>query len=246
MVIDGHNHLGGPDKSDGKTQSVNDIIARMDASGVDMAVVFPFNEAEPGASFARCNDFIAAAVHAWPDRLIGFCRLDPNAGRAAVDELVRSIRALGLMGVKLHPTAQDFALDHPVLAEILAAAQDLEVPVVFDTGKKASPPAGIAALASRYPRLAVIMAHMNLYEESVAAARAAPNIFIGTTGYFNLGRLGRAVGELGAERFIAGSDSPYIKMESEMGKFDRIALISERERRLILGENIMTVLNLAK
>lgn len=246
MIIDGHSHLGGPDKNDGKGQSSGEILERMDRAGADMAVVFPFNEAEPGVSFARCNDYIAAEARRHPDRLIGFCRLDPNAGRTAVAELERSVRELGLKGVKLHPTAQDFGLDHPALAEIMEAAQGLGIPVLFDTGKKASPPAGVAALAARYPGLVVIMAHMNLYEETLAAARAARNVFIGTTGYFNIRRLGTAIVELGAERFIAGSDSPYIRMESETGKFGRVTSLNEEERRRILGGNIGKVLNLAR
>ncbi|KAF5411764.1 MAG: hypothetical protein C5S43_02895 [Candidatus Methanocomedens sp.] len=44
VVIDAHNHLGGPDKGDGMTQTVDDIISRMDAAGIHKAVVFPFND----------------------------------------------------------------------------------------------------------------------------------------------------------------------------------------------------------
>jgi len=243
MRIDAHNHLGGPDKGDGKSQSPDELLAVMDRAGIDRAVVFPFNEAEPGVSFARCNDYIAVAADNHPGRIIGFCRLDPNAGAAAVAELERCVAQLGLRGVKLHPSSQNFALDHPVLADILEAAQDLRVPVVFDTGKKMSPPAGVAALAARYPRLAVIMAHMNLYDESIEAARSASNVFRGTTGYFNIGRLGRAIRELGAPRFISGSDSPYIKMESETGKFFKIEGLTDDERRLILGDNFIKALD---
>ena len=35
MVIDAHNHMGGPDKGDGYAQSPDEIVARMDAAGVD-------------------------------------------------------------------------------------------------------------------------------------------------------------------------------------------------------------------
>jgi len=243
MVIDAHNHLGGPDKGDGRSQSPEEILAVMDEAGIDRAVVFPFDEAEPGVSFSRCNDYIASASAGYPDRLIGFCRLDPNAGHNAVSELERCIGALGLRGVKLHPSSQNFTLDNPVLAEILDAAQELRVPVVFDTGKKMSPPSGVAALAASRPRLAVIMAHMNLFDESVEAARNNPNVFLGTTGYFNIKRLGLAIRELGAKKIIAGSDSPYIKMQSEISKFDKVEGLTDDERRCLLGENFVSALD---
>jgi len=244
MLIDSHNHLGGPDKGDGKSQSVDEIIAAMDKSGVDRAVVFPFNVDNPGVSFANANDYIAGAVKTRPSRLIGFCRLDPNFGELAVKELDRCVNGLGLRGIKLHPTSQNFPLGHPALLDILAAAEELRVPVVFDTGKKMSPPSGIAILAARFPALRIIMAHMNLYEESIQAARTAPNIYLGTTGYFNLKRLAAAIRELGVERFIAGSDSPYIKMDSEMGKFLLMKDLTDDERRLVTGGNAMGLLGL--
>lgn len=244
MHIDAHNHLGGPDKGDGKSQSPDEILAEMDRVGIDMAVVFPFNEQDPGVSFRKANSYIAAAMKGNPDRLIGFCRLDPNAGAAALEELRRCQEDLGLKGIKLHPTSQGFTLDHPTLIDILSLAQECGMPVIFDTGKKLSPPSGIATLARRFPDLKLIMAHINLLEESLQAAKDAPNIYLGTTGYFNTGRLGQAIKGTGAHRFISGSDSPYIKMERETLKFSAAPGLTDEERRLVLGENFRAIMGL--
>ena len=241
MLIDAHNHLGGPDKGDGKSQSPEEILASMDRSAIERAIVFPFNEENPGISFSRCNDYIASAVKAHTDRLIGFCRLDPNFGESAVRELERSSRVLGLRGIKLHPTSQNFSLDNPWLYELLAAAAEIGMPVVFDTCKKMSPPSGIARLAAEYPTLKIIMAHISLIDESIAAAKAFPNIYLGTTGYFNLNRLAHAVREVGARRFISGSDSPYIKMGREVEKIREIPGISPDEVQMICGGNFAHV-----
>jgi len=241
LLVDAHNHLGGPDKGDGKSQSPDEILAAMDSLGIERAVVFPFNEEDPGVSFSRCNDYIAAAVKAHPDRLIGFCRLDPNFGERAVRELERSARELGLRGIKLHPTSQNFYLDNPWLSELLAVAAELNMPVVFDTCKKMSHPSRIAKLAAEYPTLKIIMAHISLLDESIAAAKAASNIYLGTTGYFNLKWLARAVKEVGARRFISGSDSPYIKMGREVEKIREIPGISPDEVKMISGGNFARV-----
>ena len=244
MIIDAHNHLGGPDKTDGKSQSAEEILKVMDEAGIDRAVVFPFNEENPGVSFSRTNDFIAKTAVCYPDRLTGFCRLDPNAGSAALREFERCIKYLGLRGIKLHPSSQNFSLDHPVLSDILAMAEEEGTIVLFDTGKEMSPPAGIAKLAGKYPRLTFIMAHMNLFEESIAAALFAPNIYVQTTGYFNTKRLGEAVTRLGAGRIIMGSDSPYLKMGREVEKVRGIPGTTPEEFSLIAGRNAVKVLGL--
>jgi len=243
MTIDSHNHLGGPDRNDGHTQSPDELLKSMDKAGIDMSVVFPFNEEGTGDTFERSNDYIARAADIHPDRIIGFCRLDPNAGEKAVRELERAVKELGLRGVKLHPSAQRFALDSTMLHELCEAIQELKVPVVLDTGKKDSPPALAGELAGRFPGMTLIMAHMNIFADTMAAAKGNPNVFVGTTGFFNLKRLKDGIEALGAERFISGSDSPYIKMESELGKFTKID-ITGHERRCITGANIATILEI--
>ncbi|RLG55661.1 MAG: amidohydrolase, partial [Candidatus Hydrothermarchaeota archaeon] len=54
----------------------------------------------------------------------------------------------------------------------------------------------------------------------------------------------KALDVLGAEKLIAGSDSPYADMKYEMrDKFEDIT--SEKERELILGKNIAKLMNLS-
>jgi predicted TIM-barrel fold metal-dependent hydrolase len=72
LIIDAHNHVGGPDKGDHAKQSPKEIVATMDKVGIDKAVIFPFNEINLGISFSLANDYIASAMKRYPDRLIGF------------------------------------------------------------------------------------------------------------------------------------------------------------------------------
>jgi len=243
LIIDAHNHLGGPDKGDGARQSPEEIITSMDRLGIDKAVVFPFNEADPGISFSKANDFIAAAVKRYPDRLIGFARLDPHYGDKALEELRRAINELGLRGLKLHPSSQGFSLDEPIILRIIEETAALSIPVVFDSGKALSPPARIGALAERVPEATIIMAHMQgpMYLE---VAGEHENVYLGTTGTFDLARLQEALRKLGAAKLIAGSDSPYIAQERELRKFDRMPGLTGEDKALILGENMRRILRL--
>ncbi len=240
MIIDAHNHVGGPDKGDGASQTQEKIISRMDEVGVDKAVIFPFNEIHLGISFSLANDYIAAAVKKYSNRLIGFARLDPNFGEKSVIELERAVKVLGLRGIKLHPSSQQFSVDNPWVFKIIEKAAELGVPVVFDSGKDPSPPEKIGNLARTVQDAIIIMAHMR-GEKYLETAEKFENIYLGTTGMFDQDKLEEAVERLGAEKIIAGSDSPYHEMGDEIKKFD---FARENEKTLILGENIRKILNL--
>ncbi len=239
-MIDAHNHMGGPDRGDGYKQTPDEIVARMDAAGVDRAVVFPFNEVNPGESFSKANDRIAEGVKKYPDRLIGFCRIDPNLGERAIEEMKRSVMNLGLKGVKLHPTGQKFEITDKRVMEIVREASTLNAPVVFDTGKKESRPWMVEELARKVPEGTIIMAHLR-GENSIDVARDNENVYQGTTKAFDLEKVKEALKVLGPEKLIAGSDSPYADMKAS---FDIFEFASNAEKRLIFGGNIERVLGL--
>ncbi|MCS4541475.1 MAG: amidohydrolase family protein [Euryarchaeota archaeon] len=243
MIIDAHNHVGGPDKGDYAKQSAEEIVTVMDRLGIDKAVIFPFNELEPGISFSLANDRTAQSVQKYPDRLIGFARLDPNYKERAVEELERSIKKLGLKGLKLHPTSQNFSLDDPYVLKIIEKTAELKIPVVFDSGKTLSLPEYIGKLAEQVPDSTIIMAHMR-GPNYLEVAKKFDNIFLGTTGMFAIDKLQKALNTLGAEKLIVGSDSPYIKMEQELKKIDLIPNIKEEEKGLISGENMRKILKI--
>ncbi len=243
MIIDAHNHLGGPDRGDGASQTAVEIIRNMDRVGIDMAVVFPFNEVKPGISFSLANNYIAKATEQYPERLIGFARLDPNYGKKALTELDRAVVRLGLRGVKLHPSSQKFTLDNPIVTRIIEKAAELRVPVVFDSGKPVSSPEGIGTLAAKVPKAPIIMAHMQ-GSRYLEVSERFENVYLGTTGMFDPPKLQEALERLGAEKLVAGSDSPYIAQEREVSKFDTIPGIREKEKNLILGGNIRKILGL--
>lgn len=242
MLIDSHNHLGGPDREDGANQSPEEIIERMDACGVDAAVVFPFNEVDPGVSFSKANDFIASAIKRYPERLIGFARLDPNAGEDALRELERAIVELGLKGVKLHPKGQNFTLSNEYVLRIVEKAAELGVPVVFDSGKDIFDNFAIGRLAQKAPEAKIIMAHMR-GEGFIEMPQRHENIYLGTV-KAKVEDVTEAIKVLGAERIIAGSDSPYADMAHEMkGKFENLNL-TQKEKRMIQGDTLSRILEL--
>lgn len=89
MIIDAHNHIG--ERHDLRLTAEN-LVRLMDRAGVDMAVAFSFPKLWD-------NDYVARAVKAFPDRLIGFVGVNPWEPGAA-DEVRRGIETLALRGLK--------------------------------------------------------------------------------------------------------------------------------------------------
>ncbi len=68
------------------------------------------------------NETVAAACREYPDAFTGLGSVDPHKGEAAVTE-VANIAALGLRGVKFHPSLQAFAPDDPQYWPVFAACE---------------------------------------------------------------------------------------------------------------------------
>ena len=117
----------------------------------------------------------------------------------------------------------------------------------FKTGGKQGPgestPAELAELSARYPQQKFVCAHGGgEWERGIRAVRNSPNILVETSGFdATAGFIEMAVRELGAERIMFGSHLPSRSLGTELGKVIG-ADISERDKKLILGENFRNLL----
>jgi len=113
-------------------------LAQMDRDGTDVALLSPapplflyWAEPEVGREAAQVvNDGVAEMVASDPRRFAGVGTLPMADPRAAVEELRRAVRDLGLRGVQVGPHVEGTGLDDPSLRPVLAAAEELGVPVV--------------------------------------------------------------------------------------------------------------------
>src|SRR5665647_1917432 len=80
MLIDVHSHIGRvlPDRKE-FIDAVN-LIAKMDAWGIDKTCVLALSE-HPEGAYMECNtDDVIAVCSRYPERLIPFCLIDPRFG----------------------------------------------------------------------------------------------------------------------------------------------------------------------
>ena len=245
------------DKS--KIVGASELVATMDAEGVDKAVTFGFPWRSKETS-RRNNDYILDAMARYPDRLIGFCCLD-TADPDAAREVERCLAA-GMGGVgelAFYCSAMDcVCLD--CLADIMATCRRFDRPVMIHTnepvghqypGKTDNTLAQIYALVKRYPENRIILAHWgggiffyNLLKKEVR--QTLTNVWFDTAASPYLYRpeiYGRAMALAGEDKILWGTDYPLIKPGRYFDEIGRAGL-SERQRSMLLGDNAAALLNL--
>jgi predicted TIM-barrel fold metal-dependent hydrolase len=237
LVIDAHNHLG---DRPGARQTGAELVAKLDAAGVDKAVVFPFVE----GNFT--NDFVKNAFDEFPDRLIPYCAVNPWE-LDAVDVVRKCIADWGFKGLKLHPTINGFHLaDNDLVGPLFKLAEELDFPIIVHGASDLfnSPPE-FALMAQRYPRVPLMMAHMGFFwsvEQAIEFAGQFENLYLETS-RAPIFEIQTAVKRIGAHKVIWGTDSPFVDYEFEFKKMERST--SDRDGYAqIVGGNIARLLKL--
>jgi predicted TIM-barrel fold metal-dependent hydrolase len=188
----------------------------------------------------------------WPDRLLGMIQLNAHDVRGSLEALDRWLRdgpMLGGGGGGGGPAA--VACTHrnydPLVSRIHELGGVIMQHTWFKTGGKEGPgestPADLALLARRFPEQKFLCAHAGgEWERGIRAVRDVPNVLVETSGFdATAGFIEMAVRELGARRIVFGSHLPSRSLGTELGKVIG-ADVSERDKRLILGENYRRLL----
>src|SRR5215218_10995383 len=126
--------------------TAEELLASMSSNGVDKSVIVPVQpktyRLEPQ------NEAVAVTQLRYPDRFIGFCRIDPRRGEDAVTELRRCVLQLGLKGLMLHPMEEGYTINEGHAVRLVREAGSLGVPVFVAAGYPS------VAHASQIPSLA--------------------------------------------------------------------------------------------
>lgn len=150
-----------PDKAVKIPKNWEEYLA--DRAPVDRSIVFSV-AMHPGD---RPNDATAEFVRAHPDKLVGFLSVHPlDAG--CMQEIERAVGDLGLKGLKLLPSYQNFDPLGEQAFAVYARASELGLPVLFHAGitvERAIPsewghPMVFDRIAIAFPDLKIILAHM--------------------------------------------------------------------------------------
>lgn len=254
MIVDADCHIS-PTREGGNSVTAEELIAIMDRSGVDKAVIWlqpPYLRHLTSAA----NDYVAESARRFPDRFIPFGWADPNVGvDAAIREVQRGIEEHGFYGIKMNGAQNNFPIDHPELAmpvieEIAKRGSILALHVGADAYDNTSP-YRVATIAKAYPALRILaihmggVAHQHQHGPMLDIARQYPNItLIGSEAKSHA--ILQAIKTLGAERVCFGSDTPFEIMRVELAKYRALmeGEVSEEEQAMVLGGSICKVLGM--
>jgi uncharacterized protein len=152
-LFDAHTHLGQNDP-DGMSQTREELLATLDSAGARGAFVFPMHEPN---GYPPANDAVLESARNADGRLVPFCRVNPHAD--ALAEAKRCLDA-GAQGIKLHPRAEQFTLDHPAVRSLAKLAHERSLPMLIHAGR-GIPALGLQAveLAGDFPDARLILAH---------------------------------------------------------------------------------------
>ncbi|EHN09347.1 amidohydrolase 2 [Patulibacter medicamentivorans] len=214
------------------------ILDRMDAAGVDMAMI---------CSLAQRieNEFIAGLAAAHPDRLFGFGQVNP-----ADDDAVATVHWIadhGLKGLKLHPSMHGYHVaDHGLLDPLFAACRERGLLVLVNALDDAfCAPFAIEEIAKGFPEVPTLIAHMGAVwnvPEAIIVAERHEHIYLETSSTL-LADVRRAYARLGPSKIVMGTEWPGHDFDLERMKIGK-AIEDPADRALIEGGNMARLLGL--
>ena len=229
-----------------------DIVAAMDDQCVDRSVVFgfPFRNAD---TVRENNDYVLEAVQRFPDRLIGFCCVDPSHESAA-DEVKRCLNAgcsgvgeLAFYGKGVDETALE------MLNPIMSVCKEKKCVALIHTnepvghlypGKSPMTLAQIFNLIKRFSENKIVLAHWgggiflyNLMKREVK--ESFQNVWFDTAAspfLYDIKVYQAAKEIIGLKKILFGTDYPLLT-PARYFKDMKAAGLSDEEIRIVCGKN---------
>ena len=169
------------------------LLRRLDADGIERAVLVNYPSPDLMGFSHRVNEYVAEYCRAAPDRLVPMGGVHPRFAEDAAAE-VRRAAELGVKALKIHPPhmqVEPNAYLHGLgaLRALYEEAQRLRLPVMIHTGTSIFPgarsrmgePMPVDDVAVDFPDLTIVIAHGGRplwMEQAFFLVRRFPNVFM--------------------------------------------------------------------
>jgi len=236
---------------------VKDLIASMDASGVERSVIcgFPWNDPDL-CSFH--NQYLMESASRYPNRLIVFiCLLFSNLDWSERElEKGRKGGAKGVGEIAFYGnemTSEDINSMKPILTQM----EQQGIPILLHTNERLGhtyPGKGMTPLERFYeficsfPHLIILLGHwgggLPFYELMPEVARTMANVYYDTAAspFLYSKKIYEIVSQIvGARKILFGTDFPLIPPQRYFKELEESGL-SEEDRRKILGLNFLKLI----
>lgn len=234
-----------------KFATAEDVIAEMDRTGIDKSVVFSFSFLDMGMCKEQ-NDYVAAAVKKYPDRLIGYAVLPPRDPE--VEKEILRCHEAGIRGVgEVIPAAANLDIaDQQQVAPMANACRELKMPILMHAnelvghyypGKGKMGPEQAYRFALNNPENTIIFAHWGgglfFYEMMPDVRKSLKHVYYDTAASPFLYRpqvyeAARLAGVL--PKVLLGTDFPLLSPKRYYKEWSETNL-SQEEKEGIWGNN---------
>jgi len=194
------------------------------------------------------NRLLYEEMRRFPDRILGYASLHSTRfGQEAIDEIKRCRQDYGMRGLKIYSTPE-LSIAEPAMIPILEICAELNMPILAHTT-----PQECEFLLSAVPEVQFIMAHAGGqpfahgdWNRAIMAAQKFPNLYLDTaSSAIDTVFVETCVAALGAKRILFGTDTPLLDPWPQLVKI-RETRLSEEDRQLIMGGNILRLMGVAQ
>ena len=279
MIIDFHTHVFSPQvkknrgkyiesdpcfailysKKEAKLATADELIASMDRDGVDISVILNIGWATHELC-VETNDYILESIARYPNRLVGFCAVQPRSIEAAIAEIERCVRG-GIRGIgELRPDVQflDFN-DEEMMDPFIEVVREHKLILLTHAsepaghqypGKGGVTPDILYPFIECFPDLTIVCAHwgggLPFYALMPEVKKAMSNVFFDTAAsplLYSSQVYNQVVQLVGGDKILFGSDYPLMAQGRVLEEIDSLDL-SQETKSLILSGNAQRLLGI--
>ncbi|MFC1915421.1 amidohydrolase family protein [Chloroflexota bacterium] len=277
MIIDFHAHAFSPQIKKNRSQYVDsdpcfallyankeaklttaeELIDSMDKAGIDISVIVNVGWMTHELC-VETNDYILESIARYPQRLIGFCAVQPRSIGAAIAEIERCTKA-GVRGIgEMRPDTQLFDLgDEEIIPPFVEAIKKHKLILLthasepvghYYPGKGMITPDMLYPFITHYPDLTIVCSHwgggLPFYALMPEVKQAMKNVFFDTAAspfLYSPQIYGQVSQTVGADKILFGSDYPLLAQSRVLQEIEA-ADLPEEAKRLVKGGNAEKIL----
>ena len=233
LIIDSHCHAGSGGGFQGPWNaraSLKKYLPWAKEAGIDKTVIFSTFHHD----YSLANAQVHAITRQHPGRLYGFAFINARRDAGKVKKMVHTaVHRYGFLGLKLHRH------DAPISREVCDVAREYRLPVLYDVMGKVET---VGLFAKEYPDVNFIIPHLGSFADNwkvqvhcITYLERYKNVYTDTSGIKRFDILQEAVGRAGADKFLFGSDGPWLHPGVELEKVFALTLEPAEERKILSG-----------
>ncbi|MBA7584047.1 hypothetical protein ES708_25999 [subsurface metagenome] len=279
MIIDFHTHVFPPEikkhrnkyiegdpcfailYSDPKAKiaTADELIAGMDEAGIDISVILNIGWTTHELC-VETNDYIIDSVSRYPQRLVGFCAVQPNSPKAAISEIERCA-GVGIRGVgEMRPDIQLFDLgDEMVMEPLVEVLKEHRLALLLHSsepighdypGKGIMTPDILYPFITSFPDLTIVCAHwgggLPFYALMPEVKKAMGNVYFDSAAspfLYTPEVYQQVITLVGADKVLFGSDYPLLTQSRLLDEIKTLDM-PEETKNLVLAGNALRLLGI--